>query len=153
MHDIGLVLLGLIIGIGLSIVVTALRRSSVTDLGAPGHSEIAPHLDSSAPSAHGLHVTKTIKSRVEARVTPDGLSAVVDGRTYHDIDDIPDPAIREVVRQTLSSLPATVSDPAMRSRVEKELEDAGLHPTTTPTSAPAAAIPAQSTEAGSVDHP
>jgi len=52
----------------------------------------------------------------------------VDGTTYHGIDEIPDPATREQVRNTLEGLPAQVTDPVLRAKVEGELEALGITP-------------------------
>jgi len=79
----------------------------------------------------GAHVTRTtVTRRIEFKVGPGGkMSIAVDGTHYEHIDDVPDAAIRDEVRAILRSLPATVTDPANRARVEAELRAAGIDPT------------------------
>jgi hypothetical protein len=81
------------------------------------------------PGQKKLRFSKTIvKHRIETRVEPGGMSVTVDGTTYHGIDEIPDPATRERVRQTLGELSANVTDPVLRAKVEGELEGLGITP-------------------------
>jgi hypothetical protein len=127
MHDLTILLVGVIVGLGLGLVVSAVRRTPV--IGGPA--SMAPDVGESTevPGQSGLRYSKTIvKRRIETRVTPDGVVVTVDGTTYHGIDEIPDPATREQVRKTLEGLPAQVTDPVLRAKVEGELEGLGINP-------------------------
>jgi len=119
MHDLTILLVGVIVGLGLGVIVSAVRRTPV--VGGPA-----------APEATDLTMLPTgipgHTKRIETRVTPDGIAVTVDGTTYHGIDEIPDPATREEVRHTLEGLPAQVTDPVLRAKVEGELDALGVTP-------------------------
>ena len=129
MHDLTILLLGVIVGLGLGMLVSAIRRTPV--VGGPAAPEAADltTLPTGVPGQTKLRFSKTfVKRRIETRVTPDGVVVSVDGTTYHGIDEIPDPATREQVRNTLEGLPAQVTDPVLRAKVEGELEALGITP-------------------------
>ena len=164
MHDLTILLLGVIVGLGLGVVISTLRRTPIVGGPLPMTNEIRasrsdgidaglepvaaiepiPTADPEAtaippdglswfptgiPGQKKLRFSKTIvKHRIETRVEPGGMSVTVDGITYHGIDEIPDPATRERVRQTLGELSANVTDPVLRAKVEGELEGLGITP-------------------------
>jgi hypothetical protein len=165
MHDLAILLLGVIVGLGLGVVISTLRRTPIVGGPLPMTNEIRasrsddgidagiepvaaiepiPTADPEAtaippdglswfptgiPGQKKLRFSKTIvKHRIETRVEPGGMSVTVDGTTYHGIDEIPDPATRERVRQTLGELSANVTDPVLRAKVEGELEGLGITP-------------------------
>jgi hypothetical protein len=165
MHDLTILLLGVIVGLGLGVIVSAVRRTPVVGGPSPMTQEIRvarsddgigagiepgaaiepiPTADpgvtptpagdlswfpTGIPGQRKLRFSKTfVRHRIETRVEPDGMSVTVDGTTYHGIDEIPDPATREHVRQTLSELSANVTDPVLRAKVEGELEALGITP-------------------------
>jgi hypothetical protein len=155
-HDLTILLIGVIVGLGLGVIVSAVRRTLVvggpvpmaTDVRQspsaeealasnaeampPGGAELTA-LPTGIPGQTSLRFSKTfVKRRIETRVTPDGIVITVDGATYHAIDEIPDPAARDQVRKTLASLPAGVTDPVLRAKVEGELEAIGITPDPSP---------------------
>jgi hypothetical protein len=165
MHDLTILLVGVVVGLGLGVILSAVRRTPIVGgpasaapeiresryaedatAGAERPSGMGPNLAEDAgaiapeaadltmqptgiPGQTKLRYTKTfVKRRIEARATPDGVVVTVDGTTYHGIDEIPDPATRDQVRSTLAGLPAQVTDPVLRSKVEGELEALGITP-------------------------
>ena len=165
MHDLTILLVGVVVGLALGVILSAVRRTPVVGGPAP----IAPEIQESRyaeqpaaaveragaiepilaedagatppeaadltmeptgiPGQTKLRYTKSfVRRRIEARATPDGVVVTVDGTTYHGIDEIPDPATRDQVRKTLEGLPAQVTDPVLRSKVEGELEALGITP-------------------------
>jgi hypothetical protein len=165
MHDLTILLLGVIVGLGLGVIVSVVRRTPVVGGPVPmdpnidesrraaeaaeageqvaafepmaaANAEATPDsaaditmLPTGIPGQTKLRYSKTfVRRRIEARVTPDGVVITVDGTTYHGIDEIPDPATREQVRKTLEGLPAQVTDPVLRAKVEGELEALGITP-------------------------
>lgn len=165
MHDLTILLLGVIIGLVLGVVVSALRRTPVVggpasippelresrstvepaaakDLAAAHEPNLAADsgpipigaadlttLPTGIPGQTRLRYSKTVvKRRIATTVTPDGIAVTVDGATYHGIDEIPDPATREQVRKTLAGLPAEVTEPVLRAKIEGELEGLGITP-------------------------
>jgi hypothetical protein len=69
-----------------------------------------------------------VERRIEAKLTPDGMTITVDGETFHRLEDIPDQAAAERVRQLLVTLPSSVEDPTARAKIEGELHDVGIDP-------------------------
>jgi len=152
-QDLPIFVAGVIVGIVLAGAAFLIRGRSVGSLGATAAdgpaSEVrspsgAPAASADAPLAAlgiepesssgfgrpGLHLTRTkVVRRVAARLKPGGrLTVTVDGQEYHRLEDIPDPAARDQVRTILESLPAQAGDPALREKIEGELQDAGIDP-------------------------
>ena len=129
MHDLTILLVGVIVGLGLGVIVSAVRRTPVVGGPAAPEATDLTMLPTGIPGQTKLRFSKTfVKRRIETRVTPDGIAVTVDGTTYHGIDEIPDPATREEVRHTLEGLPAQVTDPVLRAKVEGELDALGVTP-------------------------
>lgn len=171
MHDLVILLVGVIAGLALGVIVSAVRRTPVVggpgpmapdirepraadeaaaaggalaamepilaaeaggaaDAGAtPSEAGELTTLPTGTPGETRLRYSKTfVKRRIETRVTPDGVAVTVDGTTYQGIDQIPDPVTRDQVRKTLAELPAGVTDPVLRAKVEGELEALGITP-------------------------
>jgi len=129
MHDLTILLVGVIVGLGLGVIVSAVRRTPVVGGPAAPEATDLTMLPTGIPGRTKLRYSNTfVKRRIETRVTPDGIAVTVDGATYHGIDEIPDPATREEVRHTLEGLPAQVTDPVLRAKVEGELDALGVTP-------------------------
>jgi hypothetical protein len=129
MHDLTILLVGVMVGLGLGVIVSAVRRTPVVGGPAAPEATDLTVVPTGIPGQTKLRYSKTfVKRRIEMRVEPDGIAVTVDGTTYHGIDEIPDPATREQVRHTLEGLPAQVTDPVLRAKVEGELEALGITP-------------------------
>ena len=129
MHDLTILLVGVIVGLGLGVIVSAVRRTPVVGGSAAPEATDLTMLPTGIPGQTKPRYSNTfVKRRIETRVTPDGIAVTVDGTTYHGIDEIPDPATREEVRHTLEGLPAQVTDPVLRAKVEGELDALGVTP-------------------------
>jgi hypothetical protein len=59
---------------------------------------------------------------------PGHESITVNGQTFRDLDEIPDPALREQVHSLMTAAGATITDPTVRQKFEQELEDVGIEP-------------------------
>jgi hypothetical protein len=69
-----------------------------------------------------------VERRIETKLSPEGMTITVDGETFHRLEDIPDHALADRVRQLLVTLPGSVEDPMARARIEGELHDVGIDP-------------------------
>jgi hypothetical protein len=131
MQELAIFLAGIIVGVGLAAVIAFDRRTPVD-----GGPSVAPGLaasttptsasrdaasdlmDALATQAKGSHLTKRIVThRYETLVEPSGLTIKLDGQTYHHLQDVPDPTIREQIQRTLSCLPAQITDPSTRLKL------------------------------------
>jgi hypothetical protein len=126
-------LAGLAVGIVLGLLIARLRPSGYSSPVGPG-SGLVPgaksHSDSRGPRrllGFSIQPKLTVR-RIETKLTPDGTTITVDGKEFHRLEDIPDPAVAEEVREFLTKTTDAVKDPAMRAELEKELHDAGIEP-------------------------
>jgi hypothetical protein len=129
MVEISVFLAGVVVGLLLGLLLARTRRTETIDastLGTKlflGGAAAAP-----AEAARSRLGRRVVEQKIKAVVEPDGLTVDIDGQTYRHLEDIPDAALRERVRSLITGLPSSVTDPDLRARVEKELEDVGLEP-------------------------
>lgn len=126
-------LAGLAVGIVLGLLIARLRPSGYSSPVSPG-SNLLPtpkmHSDWGRPRRLlGFSMqSKLTVHRIDANLTPDGTTITVDGQEFHRLEDIPDPAVANEVRNLLTNTPNAVKDPAKRAELEKELREAGIEP-------------------------
>ena len=127
-------LIGLAFGILVGLLIARIRRSD---------DSASPKIDTSSPASQAARTSVLgnlgrrsgigprrieIQRRIETKVTPEGMTITVDGETFHRLEDIPDHAVADQVRQLLETLPGSVEDPAARANIESELHDVGIDP-------------------------
>jgi hypothetical protein len=83
--------------------------------------------DGSQRDQHVVHLThEVVKRRIETRLTPDGLTILVDGTEYHRLADIPDRTVADEVGDALAMAARSVTDPAVHAALDAELRAAGI---------------------------
>jgi hypothetical protein len=81
----------------------------------------------------GLRIRKTVVThRMAITAQPGNESIGIDGQEYRSIDDIPDLATRDRVRSLFGELASEVKNPQLREKVEQEMRDVGIEPTSEP---------------------
>jgi hypothetical protein len=128
-------LIGLAFGILVGLLIARIRQSGESS--SPTNARFGSGTPPAAPSSIlGDFARRTgsaparieVERRIETKLTPDGMTITVDGETFHRLEDIPDHALADRVRQLLVTLPGSVEDPMERARIEGELHDAGIDP-------------------------
>jgi hypothetical protein len=128
-------LIGLAFGILVGLLLARIRQSgdssspTIAPIGSPTPSDGRSSLLGGLARRTGSGPTRIeVERRIETKLTPEGMTITVDGQTFHRLEDIPDHALADRVRQLLVSLPSSVEDPAARAKIEDELHDAGIDP-------------------------
>jgi hypothetical protein len=125
---------GSVFGVVVGLLIARLwRKPDTTPTGmdadeVPPGDSVSPVQQSRDDQGH-LHLRREVVRKTEAKLTPDGLSVTVDGQEFHRLEDIPDRAVADRMRELLASTAASTTDPTLRAKVEQELRDAGIEPT------------------------
>jgi hypothetical protein len=112
MVEISVFLAGVAVGLLLGLLLARTRRTETIDpstLGTKlflGGAAAAP-----AEASRSRLGRRVVEQKIKAVVEPDGLTVDIDGQTYRHLEDIPDPALRERVRNLITGLPGSVTDP------------------------------------------
>jgi hypothetical protein len=129
------VLIGLAIGVVVGLLIARIRPSGdappsrVATISPPGPPDSRSSVLGDLGRRAGFGSKRIeIERRIETRLTPEGMTITVDGETFHRLEDIPDHAVAEQVRQLLVTLPSSVEDPTERAKIEGELQDVGIDP-------------------------
>jgi hypothetical protein len=134
-------LVGLAFGILVGLLIARVRQSgdsspTMARIGSPAPPDERSSILGGLARRTGTGPTRIeVERRIETKLTPAGMTITVDGETFHRLEDIPDPALADRVRQLLVTLPSSVEDPAARSKIEGELRDAGIDPDAGPAGA------------------